>query len=117
MPVFMGDRKPDEREGWMHGRPSEEYYPEARKRGEWTVSRSSPGGRGMTFSDGVTIDAHHNFNGSGPTAFGGAKQWPHVTMHMSFVEGDEPRRDEFVRALQGFIDHWLGPPPPCATDE
>lgn len=70
---------------------------------------SSPGkiGKGARFDTVNKVEAKHNYNGSGPKAFGGARQWPVVECHVGFQTGEEELASEFATDLGKFIDRWL----------
>lgn len=55
------------------------------------------------------IKAHFHYNGSGPSAFGGAECWPVVTLEVPFPAGEIKQRDQFVDALQAFLDTQFNP--------
>ena len=53
------------------------------------------------------IELRSHYNGSSPTAFGGAKQWPVVTSKTAFNEGEYTLAAEFSYDVAQFIDCWL----------
>ena len=53
------------------------------------------------------IELRSHYNGSGPSAFGGAKQWPVVTSKVAFNEGEYQLAAEFAADLGKFVDGWL----------
>lgn len=59
---------------------------------------------------GVEITLNRHFNGGGPTAFGGARDWPHLKLDVSFPTNDYAARDAFAAKLQAFIDQELPEP-------
>lgn len=77
-------------------------------------SRLGLNGRSSQSGNAHIVEVHWNYNGSGPQAFGGAREWPVVSAHVSFVEGEEQRAEEFGAALRDFIDNYLNQP---ATNE
>jgi hypothetical protein len=64
-------------------------------------------GRDFETDNAITIEAKHHYNGSGPNAFGGAKQWPHVKLDVGFQEGQEGLRDEFVTQLRRLCEKFF----------
>ena len=46
----------------------------------------------------------YSFNGSGADAFGGAEQWPVVSMKITFEEDDEEKALKFAKKLMAFIE-------------
>ena len=42
------------------------------------------GGPGYISGSAASVNIHKNYNGSGPSAFGGAKEWPHITVRVAF---------------------------------
>lgn len=61
-------------------------------------------GRGANYSNAHAIELSYQYNGSGPSAFGGAEKWPVVKLEISFQEGEEAKRAAFVRRLVGFLE-------------
>lgn len=55
----------------------------------------------------VTIQINEHFNGSGPQAFGGAKSWPTIDLHVPFCVGEEALRDRLSEKLAEVIDQYL----------
>jgi hypothetical protein len=49
------------------------------------------------------LEVRHHINGSGPTAFGGAYQWPVVKAQVSFQTGEEDKANAFAEKLRIFI--------------
>lgn len=62
---------------------------------------------GQKFDNAHQLELHYNFNGSGPKAFGGAKEWPVVTAKVVFQTGEEDMRDEFAEKLASFINSFM----------
>ena len=52
----------------------------------------------------ITIERHFNYNGSGPTAFGGAKEWPVLTICIAFEENAFKERDRIAELMKKFIN-------------
>lgn len=59
------------------------------------------------FESAHEVELRSHYNGSGPTAFGGAKQWPVVTASTAFNENEYELATEYARALAEFTDKWL----------
>jgi hypothetical protein len=59
------------------------------------------------FIDLHAIELRSNYNGSGPQEFGGASQWPCVTIRIPFCEGEYALASEFATELGEFIDNWM----------
>jgi hypothetical protein len=60
---------------------------------------------GDCYVDGaVKLDAHYHYNGSGRSAFGGAKQWPNLSVEVSFKVGQEAQRDALLAKIQALIE-------------
>lgn len=59
-----------------------------------------------TVGNAITIERHLNHNGSScdPTAFGGAKEWPVLTVHISFEENAFGERDRIAELMKKFIN-------------
>ena len=53
------------------------------------------------------IELRSHYNGGGPSAFGGAKQWPVVTSKIAFNENEYALAVEFSQALGEFVHGWL----------
>jgi hypothetical protein len=104
--MYFDVERPDERPRWFVARPSAKYYPEARVRGEWELKSDAPCGAGGAVRGSMEIVATYHFNGAGDGQFGGADQWPHLTVQISFAAGEEMLRDELARAIQATIDTW-----------
>jgi len=47
---------------------------------------------------------HHHYNGSGPGAFGGSDEWPHVTLEISLPEGREDLAKILAKDLMDLAD-------------
>lgn len=67
-----------------------------------------------TFAGGCTnfesvhnIELKHKYNGSGPDAFGGAREWPVVEAHVAFNENEHELAVEFAQGLAAFIHDFL----------
>lgn len=58
----------------------------------------------VVMSNGVSLELHKNYSGSGAAAFGGAKEWPHLTLRVAFPAGHEEQRESFAEKLRKFID-------------
>ena len=52
----------------------------------------------------IEIEKHYHYNGSGKQAFGGAKKWPVLTLHVDFETGKEKERDELAEKLKKFLN-------------
>lgn len=50
-----------------------------------------------------TVEIHNNYNGSGDDAFGGAREWPHVTVKVGFQVGEERRAIDFAKKVTELI--------------
>lgn len=74
---------------------------------EYRVTAPGKMGRGCESSNAIEIRGHHHYNGSGPQAFGGAKQWPNVTLQVAFEEGQEELRDTFIKSLRAHIENFF----------
>lgn len=48
----------------------------------------------------IEIKVGFHYNGSGAQAFGGAKQWPHVALHMNFPTHRQDLANSFAEELQ-----------------
>jgi hypothetical protein len=57
-----------------------------------------------------SIQLHKNYNGSGPTAFGGRKEWPVLTLEVAFDVGEESRRQELADVLAKAVQNFFQPP-------
>lgn len=64
-------------------------------------------GRCTNYESVHEIELRSHYNGGGPAAFGGAKQWPVVTTKIAFNEGEYSFAAEFAEDLGRFIDRWL----------
>lgn len=53
------------------------------------------------------IELRNHYNGSGASAFGGAKNWPVVTSKIAFVEGEYQLAADFAKDLGAFINERL----------
>jgi hypothetical protein len=81
---------------------------------EWTAAigpsgdteYSAPGLMANCYISGNAINLRlcRHVNGSGETAFGGASDWPHLTVNIAFQVGEERKRREFVILLQKLIE-------------
>lgn len=77
-------------------------------RGRVKLMRSAPmAGPDYIGSNAIEIELAKHWNGSGPSAFGGARSWPHLKLSVSFPVGGDAKRSEFVRKLKHFIDENL----------
>jgi hypothetical protein len=70
------------------------------------IRYSRPGviARAIECEDAIWIEVHKNYNGSGPEAFGGAEEWPVITLRWSFDESASSQVDELRKQLQAFVD-------------
>lgn len=57
-------------------------------------------GNDYNTDNAATIDKFNSINGSGSTAFGGAKSWPSLTLRVSFQAGEEKHRNELAKMLE-----------------
>jgi hypothetical protein len=55
-------------------------------------------------NNGVEIQNKWHYNGSGETAFGGAKQWPHIDLSISLCGGEEKLAEKIVDDLKKFVE-------------
>lgn len=55
-------------------------------------------------SNAISIEAAYHYSGSGPKAFGGARQWPHIAVHFDIPPGMVKERDEIVERFAGFCE-------------
>ena len=60
-------------------------------------------GNNCEVSNAHTVEIHSHFNGSGDDAFGGAREWPHVTAKIGFQVGEERRAIDFARKVTELI--------------
>ncbi len=61
-------------------------------------------GRGCSYANAHTVKTAYHFNGSSNDAFGGAEQWPVVSMEITFEEGEEEKALKFAKKLMAFIE-------------
>ncbi len=47
--------------------------------------------KGCKVSNTISIELGKSYNGSGPNAFGGAKEWPYLRIEIPFQVGEEER--------------------------
>lgn len=80
---------------------------QARYKDRESFTRKATLGNMYESSGGHTIEIHKNYNGSGPSALGGSKEWPVVTSKIAFITGQEDVAMEFAEALSAFTDRWL----------
>jgi len=71
----------------------------------FVLERLTPMAKGCVGS--VRIEVCKNYNGSGEKAFGGAKDWPVLDVHIPFQVGEEAKRLEVLQKLQKFIEENL----------
>lgn len=71
------------------------------------IAASKLAAGGITFENGIDIEACVHYNGSGPKAFGGARKWPVAKLTVSFEQGKFSERDKFIAALQTFLHEYL----------
>lgn len=84
---------------------------------EWTVRKrlwsnevtehtrpAEMAGAGYIGENAIKIRVGRNINGSGPNAFGGAKEWPSVDLDVAFPATDKERAEQFAEALKAFVD-------------
>lgn len=85
----------------------------------WTVQEgpadgktifTSPGrvGRACELPNACEMRLVRRINGSGSTAFGGAKSWPAVQLTVSFQEGEEAKREALAYVLREAVDKFFG---------
>lgn len=67
-------------------------------------------GKNYKTSNAHEIEAHHHYNGSGPTCMNGSTKWPVATIRVAFLEGQEKERDEFIEAFKVFLTRHFNPP-------
>jgi hypothetical protein len=60
-------------------------------------------GNDFETSNAHSVEIHKNYNGSGDDAFGGAREWPHVTALVGFQVGEERRALNFSKKLVALI--------------
>lgn len=53
------------------------------------------------------IELRSHYNGSGASAFGGARQWPVVTAKTAFNENEYSLAAEFAKDLGDFVNEWM----------
>jgi hypothetical protein len=58
-------------------------------------------------SNATEISVRSNYNGSGPTAFGGADSWPAVTVRVSLPVGEEEAAEELAQKLALVIEEFV----------
>lgn len=69
-------------------------------------------GQNAKSDNAYTIKRHYQYSGcsddftfsDGTKPFGGSKQWPVITLRLSFQEGEETQRDKIAEKLKQFID-------------
>jgi hypothetical protein len=72
---------------------------------QYTLSRPSrEAGPGVVMDNAIQIRAHFNYNGSGPSFFGGAKKWPVITVHFPLPEDWIEIRDHLVTRFADFCE-------------
>lgn len=64
-------------------------------------------GEGHSSTNASHIDIHHNFNGSGGEAFGGAEKWPVVSVHVALPENGYGLATELAVRLSEVIKSFL----------
>lgn len=64
-----------------------------------TINGAGKIGRAMQVESAVTVTLGMSFNGSGPTAFGGAKEWPSLRVICEFEEHDYQKREQVAAEL------------------
>jgi hypothetical protein len=52
----------------------------------------------------LQVRVHHNYNASGNEAFGGARKWPVISVHISLQENQETIADTIAQRVMEFID-------------
>ena len=65
------------------------------------------GGVGYASEQGCELHEHHQYNGSGEGCFGGAHDWPAVTLIVSFPAGREDLQTELSEKLRRLVDAFL----------
>lgn len=58
----------------------------------------------VEFGNAQQIEVGYHYRGGSKEQFGGADSWPTVEAKIAFCEGEEAKRDEFVKKLQRFIE-------------
>lgn len=61
----------------------------------------------MDFESAHDIELRSHYNGSGATAFGGAKNWPVITAKIAFNQDEYALAAEFAKDLGEFVNEWL----------
>jgi hypothetical protein len=51
------------------------------------------------------IESSYHHSGSGPV--NGCSDWPHLSVNISFCEGEEKKRDNFAKKIKDLIDKEL----------
>lgn len=80
-----------------------------RPKGNVEHSREGVCARNCPFSNAITIEECKHYNGSGPQAFGGAPEWPHLRIDISFREGEEAHRTEILNKIKALLDKHYQP--------
>lgn len=82
--------------GWKR----EAWSQETEQRAGWLANH-------VNYDNAHKVRCHKNYNGSGPTVFGGAKSWPVLTVEVSFEVGQEALRDQMAERMKALIDEIL----------
>lgn len=53
------------------------------------------------------IEIGYHFNGSSDDAFGGADEWCHVKLNVSFQKNEEEKANLFAKHLMLFVNEWF----------
>jgi hypothetical protein len=82
-------------------------HAEGKMYGETAWYRNCAFARGVTCPNGVELREGYRYNGSGNKFFGGASQWPVVTLHVSLPEGRLDLRRDLAQILMKGVDKFL----------
>jgi hypothetical protein len=74
---------------------------------KYTRSGRYAGERNDCTNGAAEIRIKKHYNGSGLQAFGGANEWPHVTLGVSFPAGEEAMAMLLVLQLQVLVDGFM----------
>ena len=69
-------------------------------------------GRNSECSNAHEVQCGYHYNGSGGKSFGGADKWPHLSVKVSFQEGEEAKRDELAKQMMNLIAEFFEPTKP-----
>lgn len=69
------------------------------------LQRKAPmAGKGFVADGACEIELCRHYSGSGDDAFGGADEWPHLTVQVGFPVGAEAARDALAAKIMALID-------------